>query len=199
MSRLENCRVAILATDGFEKSELFEPKKSLEEAGATVKVISLKTGDIKSWSDGNWSDHIQVDEAIDKVNAEQFDALMLPGGTMNPDKLRINDKAVNFVRKFAESGKPIAAICHAPSLLISADVVRGRKLTSYPSVRVDLENAGAQWEDREVVTDKGLVTSRNPNDIPAFTKKMIEEFAEGRHEPRQQRSQQKSTEARNVQ
>lgn len=198
MSRLENCRVAILATDGFEKSELFEPKKELEKAGATVKIISLKKGDIKSWTDGNWNDHLQVDATVDDVNAEQFDALMLPGGTMNPDKLRINDKAVSFVRSFAEAGKPIAAICHAPSLLISADVVRDRKVTSYPSVKVDLINAGAQWQDSEVVTDKGLVTSRNPKDIPAFTKKMIEEFAEGRHEP-QLRSQQKSTEARNVQ
>lgn len=205
MSRLENCKVAILATDGFERSELFEPKKALEDAGATVKIISLKMGDIKSWSEGNWNDHIQVDATVDQVNAEQFDALMLPGGTMNPDKLRINEKAVSFVRAFAEAGKPIAAICHAPSLLVSADIVRGRKLTSYPSVKVDLVNAGAQWEDREVVTDKGLVTSRNPNDIPAFNKKMIEEFAEGRHQPQvqqnqqAQRSQQKGSEARNIQ
>lgn len=178
---LKGTKVAILATDGFEQSELFEPKKALEEAGAEVTVVSLETGEIKGWNEKNWGDSIAVDETIDNANAENFDALQLPGGVFNPDKLRMNEKAVAFIKSFFEAGKPVAAICHAPWTLIEADVVKGRTVTSWKSLQTDLENAGAKWIDSEVVVDNGLVTSRNPNDIPAFNKKMIEEFAEGVH------------------
>ena len=181
MKDLTNCRVAILATDGFEKSELFEPKKALEAAGATCLVISLKSGSIKSWEKQNWSDAIDVDQVVANANPEDFNALLLPGGVMNPDKLRDDDDAVEFVKAFVSAGKPIAAICHGPQILINAEAVNGRSMTSYSSLRVDLENAGASWEDSEVVTDQGLVTSRKPDDIPAFNKKMIEEFKEGNH------------------
>jgi protease I len=174
-------RVAILATDGVEQSELTEPKKALEAAGASTKVVSPKEGKIKSWKQGNWADEITVDLALDQARAEDFDALMLPGGVRNPDRLRIEPRAVQLVKDFFAAGKPIAAICHAPWLLIEADVVRGRSVTSWPSLRTDLRNAGADWVDREVVTDEGIVTSRKPDDIPAFNRKMIEEFAEGIH------------------
>lgn len=180
-NKLEGLKVAILAADGFEQSELFEPKKALEEAGASVVVVSLKSGEIKGWNEKNWGDSIAVDLTVDEANAEDFDALQLPGGVMNPDKLRMSEKAVGFIKSFFDAGKPVAAICHAPWTLIEADVVRGRTVTSWASLRTDLENAGAEWVDREVVTDNGLVTSRNPQDIPAFNRKMIEEFAEGVH------------------
>ncbi len=180
-NKLEGKKVAILATDGFEQSELFEPKKALEEAGATVSVVSLKSGEIKGWDEKDWGDTIKVDMTLDEANAEDFDALQLPGGVMNPDKLRVDEKAIAFVKAFFEAGKPVAAICHASWTLINAEVVKGRELTSYPTLRKDLENAGAKWVDREVVVDNGLVTSRNPNDLPAFNRKMIEEIAEGKH------------------
>jgi protease I len=180
-TKLDGVRVAILATDGFEQSELFEPKKALEEAGATVQIVSLEAGEIKGWNHTNWGETIDVDLTVDEANADDFDALQLPGGVMNPDKLRMNEQAVNFVKAFFDAGKPVGAICHAPWTLIEADVVRGRTLTSYPSIRKDLENAGAKWVDEEVVTDNGLVTSRKPDDIPAFNDKIIEEFAEGIH------------------
>jgi protease I len=180
-TKLDGVRVAILATDGFEQSELFEPKKALEEAGATVSVVSLKAGEIKGWNHTNWGETIDVDLTVDEANAEDFDALQLPGGVMNPDKLRVNEQAVNFVKAFFEAGKPVGAICHAPWTLIEAGVVGGRTVTSYPSIKTDLENAGAKWVDEEVVTDNGLVTSRKPDDIPAFNEKIIEEFAEGVH------------------
>jgi len=180
-NKLGGVKVAILATDGFEQSELFEPKKALEEAGADVKIVSLKSGEIKGWDEKDWGDTIAVDLTVDEANADDFDALQLPGGVMNPDKLRINEKAVSFVKAFFEAGKPVGAICHAPWTLIEADVVSGRTLTSYASIKTDLENAGAKWIDEEVVTDNGLVTSRNPNDLPAFNEKIIEEFAEGFH------------------
>ena len=179
--KLENIKVAILATDGFEQSELFEPKKALEEAGAKVSIVSLESGEIKGWNEDDWGKTVAVDLTVDEVKADDFDALQLPGGVMNPDKLRMNDKAVNFVKSFFEAGKPVAAICHAPWTLIEADVVKGRTLTSWKSLQTDLENAGAKWVDQEVVTDNGLVTSRNPDDLPAFNKKIIEEFAEGFH------------------
>lgn len=179
--KIDGLKVAILATDGFEQSELFEPKKALEEAGANVKIVSLETGEIKGWNENNWGDRVAVDLTVDEAQAEDFDALQLPGGVMNPDKLRMNEKAVRFIKSFFEAGKPVAAICHAPWTLIEADVVRGRTVTSWASLKTDLENAGAQWVDREVVTDNGLVTSRKPQDIPAFNQKMIEEFAEGVH------------------
>lgn len=180
-NKLDGIKVAILATDGFEQSELFEPKKALEEAGADVKIVSLKAGEIKGWDEKDWGDSITVDLTVDEASADDFDALQLPGGVMNPDKLRVNEKAVSFVKAFFEAGKPVGTICHAPWTLIEAGVVEGRTLTSYPSVKTDLENAGAKWIDREVVTDNGLVTSRNPNDLPAFNEKIIEEFAEGFH------------------
>ena len=180
-TKLDGVRVAILATDGFEQSELFEPKKALEEAGATVSVVSLEPGEIKGWNHTNWGETIEVDLTVGEARAEDFDALQLPGGVMNPDKLRMNEQAVNFVKAFFDAGKPVGAICHAPWTLIEAGVVSGRTVTSYASIRKDLENAGAKWVDREVVTDNGLVTSRQPDDIPAFNEKIIEEFAEGIH------------------
>jgi protease I len=179
---LSGKRVAILATDGVEQVELTEPRKALDAAGAITQVVSPKNGSIKAWQHDNWGSEIKVDRALDGATAADFDALLLPGGVMNPDKLRTNEKAVKFVRSFFEAGKPVAAICHGPWLLIEADVVQGRHVTSWPSLQTDLKNAGAQWTDREVVVDHGLVTSRNPNDIPAFNGKMIEEFAEGVHE-----------------
>ncbi len=176
--KLEGKKVAILATDGFEQSELFEPKKALEEAGATVLIVSLKKGEIKGWNENNWGESIAVDLTVEEANSKDFDALQLPGGVMNPDKLRMNEKAVNLVKAFFDEGKPVAAICHAAWTLIEADVVKGKTITSWKSLKTDLENAGAKWVDREVVADKGLITSRNPQDIPAFNRKMIEEFAE---------------------
>jgi protease I len=180
-NKLDGVRVAILATDGFEQSELFEPKKALEEAGAQVSIVSLQPGEIKGWNHTNWGATIEVDLTVDEANADDFDALQLPGGVMNPDKLRINEKAVGFIKAFFDAGKPVGAICHAPWTLIEAGVVKGRTVTSWASLRTDLENAGAKWVDAEVVTDNGLVTSRKPDDIPAFNEKIIEEFAEGVH------------------
>ena len=180
---LNGVKVAILSADGFEKSELFEPKKALEEAGAKVTIVSLKIGAIKSWNKSDWGESINVDTIVADCEASDFDALMLPGGVMNPDKLRDDEKALEFVRGFAQAGKPIAAICHGPQTLISAGLVEGRRMTSYSAIKTDLINAGADWVDEEVVVDDGWVTSRKPSDIPAFNKKMIEEFAEGLHSP----------------
>jgi protease I len=179
--QLDGIKVAILATDGFEQSELFEPKKALEQAGAETHVISIKSGEIKGWNENDWGDSIEVDVMVGEADAQNYDALLLPGGVMNPDKLRTDEKAVNFVKSFFDEGKPVGAICHAPWTLIEADVVKGKTVTSWASLKTDLENAGAKWVDREVVTDNGLVTSRYPDDIPAFNKKIIEEFAEGIH------------------
>lgn len=174
-------KVAILATDGFEQSELMEPKKALEQAGAETQIVSLKSGTIMGWVHDKWGKEIKVDKTVANANADEFDALLLPGGVMNPDHLRMDEKAVQFVRDIAEAGKPIAAICHGPWTLIEAGAVKGRQMTSWPSLKTDLKNAGADWVDQEVVTDNGLVTSRKPADIPAFVNKMIEEFAEGEH------------------
>lgn len=179
--KIEGLKVAILATEGFEQSELFEPKKALEAAGARVSIVSLEAGEIKGWDETDWGERATVDLTVDEARAEDFDALQLPGGVMNPDKLRTNEKAVAFIKAFFDAGKPVAAICHAPWTLIEAGAARGRTLTSWPSLRTDLENAGARWIDEEVVTDNGLVTSRKPDDLPAFNRKMIEEFAEGIH------------------
>lgn len=179
--RLAGKRVAILVTNGFEYDEFSLPRKALEQAGATVTVVSLEKGEIKGWKNGNWAGVVEVDLTIDKASADDFEALMLPGGPMNPDKLRLSPEAVDFVRKFDSAKKPIAAICHAPSILIEADIVRNRQVTSWPAIRTDLINAGAQWVNSEVVVDEGLVTSRKPADIPAFNQKMIEQFGEGRH------------------
>ena len=180
--QLRGKRVAILATDGVEQIELTEPRKALDAAGARTVVVSPKSGSIKGWDHDHWGETIPVDQSLDDARADQFDALMLPGGVMNPDHLRRNERAVQFVRSFFDAGKPVAAICHAPWMLVEADVVDGRTITSWPSLRTDIRNAGGDWVDREVVTDQGLVTSRKPDDIPAFNRKMIEEFAEGVHE-----------------
>ncbi len=178
---LKNKRVAILATDGVEQVELLEPRKALEQAGAVTEVISPKSGQIKGWNHTEWGEQIKVDTELKNATPGQYDALLLPGGVMNPDHLRQDADAVQFVKAFFEAGKPVAAICHGPWMLVEADVVRGRKITSWPSLQTDIRNAGGEWIDREVVTDHGLVTSRKPDDIPAFNKKMIEEFAEGKH------------------
>jgi protease I len=177
--QLDGLKVAVLLTDGYEPSELTEPVKALREAGAEPTVISNHDGQIKGKTD---ADVATVDRTLDQVTSTEFDALLLPGGVKNPDTLRQDERAVRFVRETFDAGKPIAAICHAPWMLVEADVVRGRRLTSYPSLRTDLRNAGADWVDEEVVTDRGLVTSRRPADIPAFNAKMIEEFAEGTHD-----------------
>jgi protease I len=181
MENLERKIVAILATNGFEESELTEPKKALEEAGADVHIVSLVPGEIKGWKDGNWSKSFKVDKTIDEVSHKDYNALMLPGGVINPDTLRTNEKAITFIKSFFENHKPVAAICHAPILLAEADVLKGRKITSYESVKTDLINAGATWVDEEVVVDSGLVTSRTPKDLPAFNAKLVEEVYEGKH------------------
>jgi protease I len=179
--KLSGKRVAFLATDGFEQSELLEPRRILDEAGAKTTLVSLKAGEIKGWDESDWGQSVPVDQTLDDASANDFDALVLPGGQRNPDKLRMEPTAVAFVRSFFEAGKPVGAICHGPWLLIEAEVAKGRKVTSWPSIRKDLENAGAIWVDQEVVVDKGLVTSRKPDDIPAFGNKLIEEIGEGIH------------------
>jgi deglycase len=178
---LKGKRIAIAAADMVERVELVEPRKALEEAGATTELISLKPGKITSFDHFDPADKIPVDKAVEEVDAADYDALMIPGGVGNPDQLRSDENMVSFVRDFFDQGKPVAAICHAPWVLIDAGVVRGRTMTSWPTVGTDLRNAGAEWVDKEVVVDSGLVTSRKPDDIPAFNKKMIEEFVEGKH------------------
>ena len=179
---LSGKKIAILATDGFEQSELTEPKRALEQAGATVQVISPKSGRIRGWKHGDWGEEVPVDLTLEQARPDDYNGLVLPGGQINPDKLRLVPEAVEFVRAFFQAGKPVGAICHGPWMLVEADVVRARRVTSWPSIKTDLKNAGAEWVDHEVVVDKGLVTSRKPDDIPAFNAKLIEEFAEGRHE-----------------
>ena len=179
--QLKGRRVAALVTRGFEQVELFEPKAALEAAGATVDVVSPETGKVRGWNRTDWGDDVKVDRPLDQARSGDYDALLLPGGVMNPDRLRMNAKAVELVKAFADEGKPIAVICHGPWTLVEAGVVRGVTMTSYPSLRTDLTNAGAEWVDREVVVDRGIVSSRKPDDIPAFNRKMIEEFAEGKH------------------
>lgn len=181
MENLKNKRVAILATNGFEESELISPKHALEQAGAQAQVVSTESGKIRGWANGNWSHDVNVDVLLKDANADDYNALILPGGVINPDLLRKNDKAVAFVRDFFKAHKPVAAICHGPQMLIEADVVDGRKMTSFHSIKKDLINAGAQWVDEEVVVDEGLVTSRSPEDLNAFNSKVIEEIAEGKH------------------
>lgn len=182
MAGLEKKKVAILTEEGFEQVELTSPKSALLDAGATVHVISPKSGRIKAWDKTNWGIEVDVDKQLDEVSPDDYDALMLPGGVLNPDKLRQNKEAVAFVTAFLEEGKPVAAICHGPQMLIETGLIKGRKLTSFPSLQTDLKNAGAKWVDEEVVVDNGLVTSRRPDDLPAFNKKMIEEFAGGVHQ-----------------
>ncbi len=179
---LQGKNVAILVTDGFEQSELLEPRKALDEAGAKTQVVSPAGKKVKGWNHQEWGNEVPVDVPLDSAKTEEFDALLLPGGVMNPDQLRMNPKAVEFVKHFADAGKPVAAICHGPWTLLEAGAVRGRTMTSWPSLKTDLKNAGATWVDKEVVNDQGLVTSRKPDDIPAFNREMIRLFGEGRGE-----------------
>jgi protease I len=178
---LDGLKVAVLVTDGYEPSELTEPVRALREAGAALTIVSDHDGQIKGKAD---ADTATVGSTLDIARSEDFDALLLPGGVKNPDTMRQNARGVAFVRAFFDAGKPIAAICHAPWMLVEADVVRGRRVTSYPSLRTDLRNAGAEWVDQEVVVDQGIVTSRTPKDLAAFNAKMLEEFGEGTHERR---------------
>ncbi len=175
-------KIAILATHGFEESELRSPKEHLEQQGWTAHIVSPKSGTIKAWSEKDWGKEYNVDKTLDEVSASEYDALVLPGGVINPDQLRTNEKALSFVQDFFKQHKPVAAICHGPQILINAGAVEGRNLTSVNSISIDLKNAGAVWEDSEVVVDNGLVTSRTPEDLPAFNAKMVEEINEGKHE-----------------
>lgn len=177
-----NKKVAILATNGFEEVELTSPKEAMEKAGFEVDIVSPESGSIKAWDKDHWSSEYKVDRTISEVSANDYDALMLPGGVINPDHLRRSEDALNLVRDFLKQKKPVAAICHAPWTLISAGVVEGRTMTSFSSIKDDVINAGANWVDKEVVVDQGFVTSRNPDDLEAFNKKLVEEIKEGKHE-----------------
>lgn len=180
--QLADKKIAILATDGFEEIELSSPREALHKAGAETHIISPKGDTIRAWDHTNWSDSYEVDVTLDAANPTEYDGLLLPGGVINPDQLRTNDKAVEFVTHFLHNGKPIASICHGPQTLIETKELQGRTMTSYKSIKTDLKNAGVNWVDEEVVVDKGLTTSRNPDDLPAFNNKMIEEFREGVHQ-----------------
>jgi protease I len=182
MPSIADARIAILATDGYERSELRVPLDELKSRGARVEVVSPKSGEIRSWDEKDWGDSVPVDRPLSEARVDDYDALVLPGGQINPDKLRMEPEAVDFVRAFAESGKTLAAICHGPWMLVEADVVQGVRMTSYPSIRTDLRNAGAEWEDAEVVVDDAIVTSRNPGDLRAFVGKIVEEVEAARHE-----------------
>ena len=185
-NKLAGKKVAILVTNGFEQVEMTSPRDALKAAGADTKIVSIKPGKIQGWKHFDKADTFDVDLTASAAKADDFDALLLPGGVANPDQLRANQDAVKFVKDFVQAGKPIAAICHGPWTLIEADAVNGRRVTSWPSLKTDLKNAGAQWSDEKVVTDQGLVTSRKPDDLPDFNAKMIEEFAEGIHERKDQ-------------
>jgi protease I len=174
---LDGVRVAILATDGFEQSELLDPRRALNDAGAKTEVVSLKSGNIRGWKHTEWGETVAVDKTIDSIDAKNYDALLLPGGVMNPDSLRMDVKAVAFVRAFFDSKKPVGAICHGPWTLIEAGVADGRTMTSWPSLKTDIQNAGGTWVDEEAVVDGNLVTSRNPKDIPAFNREIARLFA----------------------
>jgi protease I len=183
MGTLSGKRVAILTENGFEEVELTSPKKALEAAGAKVDIVSPQKEKVKAWDHDHWSIELPVDVPLDKADVEDYDALVLPGGVINPDQMRVNQDCVDFAQQFLEEGKPVAAICHGPQLLIETGMLRGRSMTSFPSIRTDLENAGVTWADMEVVIDNGLVTSRSPKDLDAFNQKMIEEIAEGVRSP----------------
>jgi len=177
---LEGKSVAILVESGFEQAELVEPRKALEQAGALTRVVSPVQGSVRAWHHGDWGEEVLVDQPLGAAHADEYDALLLPGGVMSPDELRMNPRAVAFVKAFVDAGKPIAAICHGPWTLIETGMVKGRRVTSWPSLRTDLCNAGAEWVDDEVVTDGDLVTSRKPADIPAFSREVVEVFAKAR-------------------
>jgi protease I len=178
--KLDGLKVAILATDGFEQSELLEPRKALQQAGATTEVVAPKAGKIRGWNHTEWGQEVGVDRELKEADPEQYDALVLPGGVMNPDKLRAIPEAVSFAKSFFEAGKPVAAICHGPWTVVEAGAAKGHRMTSWPSLKTDLRNAGADWVDAEVVVDGKLVTSRKPDDIPAFNRAAIELFAQAR-------------------
>jgi protease I len=182
MPAIQSSKILILATDGYERSELRVPHEKLKAHGADVKIGSVKSGEIKSWDETDWGDSIAVDLTVDQISVDDFDALVLPGGQINPDKLREEESALKLIRTFVDSGKTVAAICHAPWLLVEVDALKGRDATSYSSIKTDLVNAGANWKDEAVVTDKGIITSRNPDDLDAFVAKIVEEVEEGRHE-----------------
>lgn len=174
-------KIAILATNGFEQSELEVPRDRLKQAGATVEIISLAPGEIKGWDEKDWGRSVKVDKTLDQASAADYDAVVLPGGQINPDLLRLEPKALRFIKEIFEAKKIVAAVCHAPWLLIETGIAKGRKMTSYKSIKTDVANAGAQWQDAEVVVDQGVITSRNPGDLEAFSAKIIEEVKEGRH------------------
>ncbi|HXN51628.1 MAG TPA: type 1 glutamine amidotransferase domain-containing protein [Candidatus Acidoferrum sp.] len=185
MAKLNGLKVAILVTDGFEQVELVEPRKALDEAGAETQIVSPKSDRVRGWKFTDWGDELPVDVPLEKTRPENFDALLLPGGVINPDKLRIEPKAVEFVKSFFDGGKPVAAICHGPWTIIEANAARGRRIASWPSLKTDLRNAGAEWVDQESVVDGNLVSSRKPEDIPAFNRAMIEVFSGSRAKARQ--------------
>lgn len=179
--KLEGKKVAVITENGFEEVELTSPVKALKDAGATVHIISPQKDKVKAWNKDHWSIEVPVDVPLDKANPNDYDALLIPGGVLNPDQMRKNEDCVSFAKHFLETAKPLAAICHGPQLLIETGLLKGRNMTSYSSIKTDLKNAGVNWEDKEVVVDQGLVTSRSPKDLEAFNKKMIEEIGEGIH------------------
>jgi len=183
MATLTGKKVAILTENGFEEVELTSPKKALEDAGATVHIVSPQKDKVRGWKNKDWSIELPVDVQVSEANADDYDALLIPGGVINPDLMRRDQHCINFAKSFLEAGKPLASICHGPQLLIETGLLQGREMTSFPSISTDLKNAGVTWYDREVVTDNGLVTSRSPNDLEAFNKKMIEEIREGVYVP----------------
>jgi protease I len=183
MASLTGKRVAILTENGFEEEELTSPKHALEAAGAKVDIVSPQRQKVKAWDKDHWSIELPVDVVLEDADEENYDALLIPGGVINPDKMRVNPDCVDFAQQFLEAGKPVAAICHGPQLLIETGMLKGRNMTSFPSIRSDLENAGAAWADLEVVSDHGLITSRSPKDLEAFNRRIVEEIAEGIYFP----------------